>query len=497
VLIDPPYNRGKHDFRYSDRRFDDPNADDADAAYISNEDGGKHTKWLNQMAPTLVLIHHLMTEQGVILVHCNDIELPRLLLLLEEIFNESNHLGTLVWRGSIDNNPSPIIVEHEYIVCYARDRSKVPSPFQGHVNDLVLIMSAEFNRLKEKYPELADLRRHWQAWIREHKAELPNALRRKTEVDARGPYQPDGDMANPGKEGYRYDVRHPITKKPVKSPLRGWRYPQETMKQLIADDLVVFGKDHTTVPHKKRHLLEDAPERLRSVIEMDNRTAAEDLKKLFPENPAIFKNPKPVDLEEYLLSFVAKKDAIVMDCFAGSGTTGQAVMRLNKLDGGTRRFILIEEGNGDDVYTDSLTAERVKRARVAEKLPGGFTYLRVGRQIDREAFAKFQKVQVMQAILQADASGLAGGIRPINGTYVIGANRRGQAICLAWNGYGDGAVTPDNLAEMFAEAKELGLRKPLRVYGSRCEVFETAGFTFFQLPEELLANLALPISVQG
>jgi adenine-specific DNA-methyltransferase len=190
VLIDPPYNTGKNDLRYSDRRFHDPEADEVGAKFVTNLDGGRHTKWVNEMAPTLVLIKDLMMPNGVIFVHINDIELPRLLMLMEEIFTEGNHLGTIIWKGATDNNPSQIVVEHEYIVCYAKDRRRVPSPWKGQMNDLVELMAAEFSRLKAENPDLKALTKRWKAWIRSHRDELPNALRRKTEVDSRrGPVE--------------------------------------------------------------------------------------------------------------------------------------------------------------------------------------------------------------------------------------------------------------------------------------------------------------------
>ena len=490
VVIDPPYNTGKNDFRYDDARFQDPDADQGRGDFVKAEDGGKHTKWLNQMAPTLWLIKELMAAHGVIFVHINDIELPRLLLLMEEIFDADNWLGTIVWRGSTDNNPSQIVTEHEYIVCYAKDKESVPSVWKGQVHDLVTLMTTEFDRLKAESADLDELRTRWRAWIREHKVELPNALARKSQVNERGPYQPDGDLANPGKRGYYFDVLHPDTHQPVKVPLMGWRYPPESMDRLIAQGMIEWPADHTKQPGLRRYLKEDQTERLRSVIEMDNRTASYDIARLFPESPSIFKNPKPVALEEYLLSFAAPTDALVLDCFAGSGTTAHAVMRLNKKEGGSRRFIMIEEGNPSDQYATTLTAERLRRARTEDSLPGGFSFLRLGEEIDREAFATFQRHTVIEAIRQADASGRGSGIKPIDGKWVIGSNSRRQAICLGYSVDG-AAVTAADLHEMFLEADDLALARPLRVYGSACEVLESDGFSFFQIPEELLANLSV------
>ncbi len=126
VYIDPPYNRGGNDFRYSDARFHDPDADGSDGVYVSNEDGGRHTKWLNFMAPRLAMIHELMAPHAVIFVSINDIELFRLGMLMDEIFDEKNRIGVIIWKGSADNNPTQIAIEHEYILCYAKRLSEVP-----------------------------------------------------------------------------------------------------------------------------------------------------------------------------------------------------------------------------------------------------------------------------------------------------------------------------------------------------------------------------------
>lgn len=225
-------------------------------------------------------------------------------------------------------------------------------------------------------------------------------------------------------------------------------------------------------------------------MSIDARAGANDLAALFGRADSPFKNPKPVDLEALLVSYAGGKDAVVLDCFAGSGTTGHAVMRLNKKDGGTRHFILIEEGNPGDKYATTLTAERLRRARTVEGLPGGFSFFRLGEQIDREAFATFQRHTIAEAIRQADATGRGVGIKPIDGKWVIGANSRRRAICLGYHHDG-GAVTPDDLSAMYLEAEGLGLSRPLRVYGFACEVLESDGFSFFQIPEELLANLSV------
>jgi len=490
ALLDPPYNTGDEDLLYSDKRFHDPDADGDDAMFVSNTDGGRHTKWLNQMAPTLRLVHDLMAPHGVLFVHINDIELPRLLMLLEDIFDEKNHLGTIIWKNSTDNNASRIVVEHEYIVCFAKDESNVARQWVSPDAETRDKLLEEFASLKDEYPEPADLQSRWRRLVRENAPALPN-LDRYTSVDEQGPYRVGYRVHNPKPGGYRYDVIHPVTGEPCREPLHGYRYPQESMRQLIDAGDIIFGADHTTIVQMKERL-EDYDVALKSVVAIDGRTGAKTLRKLIGPEADRFRNPKPVEIEQFLLSFVAARDAVVLDPFAGTATTGHAVMRLNAKDAGARRFILIEEGRPDDPYAVSLAARRLREARVQEELPGGYSFLRVTRQIDAEAFASFQRHEIIAAIRQADASGRGTGIKPVDGAWVVGVNHRNEALCLKWDAPDGGMTTEEDLRAMFEEAYALGLSTPIRVYGDACEVFEDDSFVFLQIPDELLRNLSIP-----
>ena len=131
AYLDPPYNTGKKDFAYSDARFHDPNADADDMVYVNNEDGGRHTKWLNYMGPRLWLTWQLLAEHGICFVSINDVELFRLGMLMDEIFGEQNRIGIIVWKQAVDNNPTRIAVEHEYILCYAKRDRVGPERWEG------------------------------------------------------------------------------------------------------------------------------------------------------------------------------------------------------------------------------------------------------------------------------------------------------------------------------------------------------------------------------
>jgi adenine-specific DNA-methyltransferase len=468
-LTDPPYGGDRTNLRY--------------------EDG--NTGWLNQMLPTFHVIHELLADTGVLFVHIDDDNLFSLGMLLDDIFDRKNRLGVIVWKGAHANQATHIAQEHEYVLCYAKNREALPKQWRGAV-------SADRQRLLNAYEDIVskastpeEISRQWSSFMRESAKQLNPGLAAFKRVDARGPFY-GGDLGAIGKaSSYGYDVLHPATGRPCKKPLRNWNCTEETMRRYLDEKRVLFGRDETTVPQFKRYLDEGGAESLRSVIDLDSRSSSATMRRLFPENPGVFQNPKPVEIEEHLLSFVAAKDALILDPFAGSGTTGHAVMRLNKRDGGERRFILVERGVSDDRYATALTAERIRRARAKDGLPGGFTFLRVGDELNAEAWERLRREEIIRVIRQADPSGRGRGIRRIEGDWVIGANSRKQAICLAWSAEGESAVSREILAAMFEEVATLGLRLPMRVYGTTCEVAETDDFTFCQLPDEVRVLLGL------
>jgi adenine-specific DNA-methyltransferase len=495
VYIDPPYNRGGNDFRYSDARYEDPNADASDAYYVSNEDGGRHTKWLNYMAPRLVAIHRLMADHGVIFVSISDIELGRLLMLMDEIFDEPNRIAIITWRGSPDNNPSRVAIEHEYIVAYAKNIKKVPQVWTTPQDETRDALMEQYKKLKRSKKNITDLRREWRKLIKANQGAI-DRVGRYTEIDPeRGPYQVAYRVHNPKKGGYVYGVYEKGVLKKAKDkrsyalPLNGYRFKPETMQELIDQGLIVFPKSRDQIVQMK-DFLDDYRGTLRSVINLDARAGAYRLKQLFGDDFDGFKNPKPVELIAMLVGAAGNRESIVFDPFAGSGTTGEAVLQLNHLDKGARRFILVEEGSGTDDYARSLTAPRVRKSIERDKLESGFTFLRTGRELDREAILGLEREKIVAVICQTDRTGVGVGIRRINNKqWVIGSNQRGEAIALVWSGTGKSRVTTKIINEALAEAKKLALKTPLRIYGTTCLVSETPSFRFCQIPDEILASL--------
>jgi adenine-specific DNA-methyltransferase len=493
VLIDPPYNTGKRDFRYDDHRFHDPDADTRKGDFVSAEDGGRHAKWLNQMAPTLRLIRELMAPHAVIFIHIDDRELSRLLILMEEIFDESNRIGMLVWKSSTDNNPSQVVVEHEYILVYAKNKANVASSWRGQMERRRQALQEAWEGIVSAHDTFDERVKEWLAFLKANKKSLGSFASNYRHVDENGPFM-TSDLSFPGGGGPSFEVLHP-NGKPTRVPPHGYRVSPEVMAGMLAAKRIHFGKDETSSVLFMRYLSDAEDDPLRStILEFGGKGVNADIKRLFPEDPDVFPNPKPVPLEEYLLSFVSDRDSLVLDCFGGSGTTGHAVMRLNKRDDGHRRFILIEEGNEGDGYATTLTAERLKRARKLEGLAGGFSFFRVGPRIDVEAFEQLQHRHLVSTILQTDASGRGGGVKPVEGgKLVVGYNTRQEAICLYYDPKSHTPINRDLLREMYLEADALGLARPLRVYGESCDVFGSESFRFFKLPDEVINNLTVAL----
>lgn len=488
IYIDPPYNLGKDDFRYSDARFHDPDADDSDAVYVTNEDGGRHTKWLNFIAPRLYMLWQLLhDERGVIFVSINDIELFRLGMLLNEIFGENNWLGTIVWKQTTDNNPTRIAIEHEYLLCYAKSKDKLPSRWTNPDNEVKAMVLKTFDRLRAQTSSVAGLKKAFRKFTTDNRTALGD-LYRYRHVDKSGPYAARRNMDNPGKPGHKYDVIHPVTKKPCSLPFWGWRFTETTMKEFIASDRIIFGKDENKIPELKVYL-RDVALPLRSVLHMDSRKGSNDLANLFGTRD-VFKNPKPVELLETLFGYTTRKNSLILDAFAGSATTGEAVMKLNASDKGKRQFILIEEGRGGDKFCRTVAAKRLKLARQQHAYPEGFQFYKTGRKLDRQAIVTLERDALASLICQTDETGRGRGITAVSGhLYIIGRNHRAEAICLVWQGADKSEVTPNILKAASKEVSQAALKRPFRIYGTFCRVGDTQSWKFCQIPDEILSQM--------
>ena len=387
IYIDPPYNTQNDTFIYRDDFSAKQNevlkqlgysADNID--YIKNIYGARtHSGWLSFMYPRLLLAKDLLRDDGVIFISIDDNEQAQLKLLCDEIYGQENWVGNLIWKNVTDNNPTNIAVEHENIVCFAKNKSFLETAWKSKISDVKEKLISVGKKFIDKYADQNDLQKAYSDWLKDNKPYL-SPLDRYKYIDKDGVYTGSQSVHNPGREGYRYDVIHPDTKKACKEPLMGYRFPKETMDDLLKNKKILFGADHTKIIELKvyAHEYED---KLSSVIHLDGRVGPYELREFFPEVTKIFDNPKPIQLISQLLSFPTEKDSVIVDFFGGSGTTAEAVMRLNAEDGGSRQFILVQipqpidpkkQKEAHSFVTDTLgkpeatifeiTAERIRRA---------------------------------------------------------------------------------------------------------------------------------------
>ncbi len=344
IYIDPPYNTGNDGFAYKD-------------AY-------QHSSWQTMMDSRLALGLEFLSPDGVLLSSINDIEHAALSLLLGDVHGSDNHVGTLVWKGSTDNNPTRIAIEHEYVVCWAKSINDVDRHWSTSTNEVKQFMLEAFARCSKRATSPGELESLFREFTSQHREELGD-LYRYRRIDPTGPYVSRRNMENPGKHGYDYDIHHPGTGKPCAKPYWGWRFPPSTMEELLAADRIIFGEDETKIPELKVYL-RDVTFPLRSVFSMDARKGSNDLDRLFGSRD-VFKNPKSSELLEHLFPFAASSGSTVLDFFAGSGTTGHAVINLNREDGGGRKFILVEMGD----YFDTVLLPRLKKVTYAPEWKDG------------------------------------------------------------------------------------------------------------------------------
>ena len=389
IYIDPPYNTGKDDFAYNDS-FDFSVEELSEKLSISEEDAKRiidltkrgsssHSAWLLFMYPRLLLARDLLTSDGVILVSIDDNEQANLKLILDDVFGEENLVGTIVWKNATDNNPTNISIEHEYIVCFARKKESLPSIWKSHLSDMKNVILEVEATLLHRYGNDKDaIQREYSTWYTENKSQLGKLDGYKF-CDTGGVYAGSRSVHNPGKRGYYYDVIHPITGKPCTPPLMGYRFPQESMRLLIAQDRIIYGEDENKIIELKQYL-RDYEDKLSSVISLDGRSGANIIRTLF-DNINVFKNPKTPYILEEILSFVISDNDIVLDFFSGSATTAHAIMNMNVSDNGNRIYIMVQlpelvkkDGEGAKAgyrTIDQIGMERILRAskKIKEDAP--------------------------------------------------------------------------------------------------------------------------------
>ena len=359
IYIDPPYNTGNEGWKYNDKVNSPIMKEWLKQNGIGTDDLERHDKWLCMMWPRLELLKELLADDGVIFVSIDDNEQHRLRMIMDEIFGEESFVANISWwsKYTVSNDASKISYQHENILFYAKNFDS----FQIGLLPRTIEMDKAY-----KNPDM-DPKGNWKA----------------TPIHAKS-----------GKESDRYTITFPngIT---WKCPAGTYpRYTKENLLKLYNKGELFFGKNGKGAPNRKTYLSDVKSGKTVGSFwgykEVGStHEANEELSEIIGKGQ--FNNPKPTKLLKQITK-VANVSAgdIILDSFAGSGTTAHAVFDLNKEDGGNRKFILVE----CEDYADKITAERVRRVikgvpkakeeKLKKGLGGSFTYCALGKEINTE-----------------------------------------------------------------------------------------------------------------
>lgn len=356
IYIDPPYNTQNKDFKYND-------------TFIDPEDDFVHSVWLSFMNKRLRIAKQLLNEDGVIFISIDDKEQSNIKLLLDEIFGAKNFIAQMIWQQGKKHIGSFVGINHEYLLVYAKNKQLIndnDNKWRTKKEGLDKIYR-EFDLLKRRFgDDYLSIQDGMSAFYRSL-ADSDSSKEHKhyNKVDSKGLFFA-GDLSQGTGNGPRYEVLHPVTHRPVKLPNGGWRYSETTMNELLRNDCIYFGPDESTVPCRKRYLQETEYELPSSVFYKDGRAATKEVETILGRK-GIFNNPKDREIIQKVLTF--KENSLILDFFAGSGTTLHATMQLNAEDGGHRQCILVT--NNENNICEEVTYERNKRVIKGYAKPKG------------------------------------------------------------------------------------------------------------------------------
>ena len=356
IVIDPPYNRGKDDFIYDD-------------AIVDLEDEFRHSKWLSFMNKRLSQAKKLLSETGLIAINIDEHEVAPLIMLMEDIFGEQNNLGTIIWnKQNPKGDAHKISTMHEYIIIFAKNYEKIKE-IDGFACRKKPNAKAMLTKAKQLYSQIgkkvlpADIRAL--AKVYEYPKEILEQMKveydlemvnrefanwLKTQnfsagekaykyIDDKGRVYRGVSMAWPNKkkapDDYFIPLIHPVTGKECPIPTRGWRNPPRTMEKLMREGRILFGADETKQPERKYFLDENMTENTPSIY--NNADSADSYMNKIGIS---FEYPKPVSEVKYLIQNLHPNPQIVLDFFAGSATTGHAVLEVNEEENRQMQYIL-------------------------------------------------------------------------------------------------------------------------------------------------------------
>ena len=406
IYIDPPYNTGNDSFIYPDDYSENKDKYDEEVGAIdesgyrmfkNTETNGRfHSSWCSMMYPRLKLARRLLSDDGVIFISIDDHEVDNMRKMCDEVFGENNFVGQLILKTATDNNPSQINIEHEYMLCYSKNKL-----IQGNwerTSQSAQKINNYYKSLLKETNDIPTMQIKLREWIKINRGELIQ-VHHYNNIDAKGVYSSSTNSSNPHPGGYMYDIIHPVTHLPCPKPKNGWRWPEKTFLEYNKKGEVEWGKDHSTQPHIKKRI-ETAVEYIRSIIYEDNRATTKMLSDLF-DGKKIFDNSKPTTIISKIIDFVTNKDSIILDFFSGSATTAHAAMRLNAEDGGKRKFVMVQL---PEVCDEKSEAKRAGFDNICEI--GKERIRRAGEKIKQEYGEKAENLDIGFRVFKLDSTNM-------------------------------------------------------------------------------------------
>lgn len=363
IYIDPPYNTGAGDWIYNDR-------------YVGDADSYRHSKWLSFMHRRLTLARDLLSKTGVIIVAIGDDEHHRLRMLMDQTFGSQNFISNVVWQGGKKNDSRYVSNGADYMLIYARDTeamSQFGVRWREEKSGLELATAKAVELLAESGGDASAATRAYRRWLKQCGLDEGITRFKNIEGGTGRIFNDDIPLSWPGGGGPRYDVLHPTTGKPVTVPSAGWRYSDPAvMKELIDSGQIAFGPDEKKVPRRKAYLDENVSQVANSVFYINRLAASKHLEDVLGNRDFPF--PKDVDVIARWVNITTSQNqnAVVLDFFAGTGTTAEAVMRLNAADGGRRQSIIVTNNELAEKSAKKLTKSGIERGSAEWESQGVF-----------------------------------------------------------------------------------------------------------------------------
>jgi adenine-specific DNA-methyltransferase len=549
ILTDPPYNTG-NDFRYNDRWEDDPN-DPGLGEFVGLDDGACHTKWMRFMWPRLQMMRWMLKPSGVLGICIDHRELFRLGQMLDELFGESNRLAVINWQkmAGVKNQDQGVSTATEYVLVYAKDAERArtgrtqrseatasgyknpdkdprgpwapsDSTLMGastHPGQVYAIQNPFTGRLH--YPqegrcwrnERAKMKAAVEEWGVEYEdVDIDDGLRPALLIKGTDPFAVDPEN-HPVLRAARKSVvkrrasgawprffwRSDRERRPGAGELRCKTYEVDVREGVVpttfwaTDDFDVLDLGAMSWAHRQSGTSDIGQKELNAIV---GRTHG-------------FETVKPLMLFEKIIQLWCPPSGLILDPFAGSGTTGHAVLSLNRKSGGARRFILIEQGRPEkgDSYARSLMADRLRRAvdgRWAsgdrEPLGSGFRFVTLDKKVDGETLLKMERDEMVDTVIAShfEVNGKRGENLVEIGDdyrYLVARNTDGEGVFLVWDGFEKNTdFTEDVYGACAEEAKSAGLRPVYHVY-ARLYLYQTDNVRFYQIPDRILADFGLDL----